>query len=155
MSSSQLTGGAIPKPLPDDDDDVSWALQTAAAQWGRGAYQDAIVWLRRAAESAIDIEAWSRAADLNATASRLEKQLSRPANQPGLSRFPSAPPREAILPAYPVPATSAPPAPLPARRQTTGYSSLPPLPSRQISSQAPPGSGRSSVVIDVEDGEVE
>src|SRR5512133_159538 len=75
MSSSQLPNTAIPKPLPEDDDDVSWALQTAAVQWGRGAYQDALVWLRRAAESAIELNAWSRGADLNATATRLEKLL--------------------------------------------------------------------------------
>ena len=27
----------IPAPLEDDDDDVAWALQTAAVQWQRGA----------------------------------------------------------------------------------------------------------------------
>ncbi|HEY5956791.1 MAG TPA: hypothetical protein VIV60_09575, partial [Polyangiaceae bacterium] len=73
MSSLQLPNAAIPKPLPEDDDDVSWALQTAAVQWGRGAHSDAVVWLRRAAEAAIESSSWSRAADLNATAAKLEK----------------------------------------------------------------------------------
>ncbi len=164
MSSSLLPNSAIPKPLPDDDDDVSWALQTAAVQWGRGAYQDALVWLRRAAESAIELSAWSRAADLNATATRLEKQLSRggPAAAPVPSQLPSAPPRHAVLPSFPVPTTSAPPAgslgPLPGgRHQTTGYSSLPPLSVGDFASQRPSGgaSARSSVVIDVEEGELE
>jgi hypothetical protein len=166
MSSSQLPTSAIPKPLADDDDDVSWALQTAAVQWGRGAYQDALVWLRRAAESAIDISAWSRAADLNATATRLEKQLSKaPLPQPTPQAPPyagasSAPPRNAILPSFPVPTTSAPPAAgfgelAGGRRQTTGYSSLPPLPRQGSSSGPPSNQGRSSVVIDVEEGELE
>lgn len=35
-------------PLPLDDDDVAWALQTAAVQWRRGAKPDAVLWLRRA-----------------------------------------------------------------------------------------------------------
>src|SRR5512138_2340782 len=99
MSSSLLPASAIPKPLPEDDDDVSWALQTAAVQWGRGAYQDAIVWLRRAAESAIESAKWSRAADLNAMATRLEKQLSRIPAAPSVA--PSTSPRPAILPSFP------------------------------------------------------
>src|SRR5512145_419858 len=105
MSSSLLPASAIPKPLPDDDDDVSWALQTAAVQWGRGAYQDAIVWLRRAADSALDLEQWTRGADLNATATRLEKQLGKaPAAAPLPSAVPSAPPRASGLPSFPAPA---------------------------------------------------
>jgi hypothetical protein len=165
MSSSQLPTSAIPKPLPDDDDDVSWALQTAAVQWGRGAYEDAIVWLRRAAESAIELSAWSRAADLNATASRLEKQIARHLPQPASplppSNFPSsAPPRNAVLPSYPVGPTSAPPALgigslAGSRRQTAGYSSFPPIPSKVPSSQPRPSGDRSSVVIDVEEDELE
>jgi len=164
MSSLQLPASAIPKPLPEDDDDVSWALQTAAVQWGRGAYQDALVWLRRAAESAIELSAWSRAADLNATATRLEKQLSRGHLPPVSveSQMPSAPPRHAVLPSFPVPATSAPPAgsfgPLSGTsRQTTGYSSMPPQLGGDFASQRPSAgfSGRSSVVIDVEESELE
>src|SRR5512145_1855246 len=110
MSSSQLPNTAIPKPLPEDDDDVSWALQTAAVQWGRGAYQDAIVWLRRAAESAIEGAKWSRAADLNAMATRLEKQLSRiPGAAPSLP--PSTAPQPAIQPSFPAPSPSSQPLP--------------------------------------------
>ena len=44
----------FPEALDDDDDDVTWALQTAGVQWKRGAHADALEWLRRAAESAVD-----------------------------------------------------------------------------------------------------
>lgn len=100
MSSSQLPNTAIPMPLPDDADDVSWALQTAAVQWGRGACEDAIVWLRRAADSAIEASKWSRAADLNATATRLEKQLSKGSLAP-ISTSPPESNRPAMLPSFP------------------------------------------------------
>jgi hypothetical protein len=43
----------IPPPLEDDDDDVAWALQTAAVQWQRGAFDEAVVWVRRAVDAAI------------------------------------------------------------------------------------------------------
>jgi hypothetical protein len=166
MSSSLLPTSAIPMPLPDDGDDVTWALQTAAVQWGRGAYQDAIVWLRRAAESAIDLEAWSRGADLNAAAVKLEKQLPRLQTQPSPpfsapSGVPTSPQRNGILPPFPIPATSAPPPgslglPAGARRPTAGFSSLPPLPKPSPSSLAPSlpsPSSSNNVVIDVEEVE--
>ena len=38
-----MTGEAqagIPPPLDNDDDDVAWALQTAAAQWKLAAFAD-------------------------------------------------------------------------------------------------------------------
>ena len=47
---------AFPKALDDDDDDVAWALQTAHARWERGGHADAVVWLRRAAQSALELE---------------------------------------------------------------------------------------------------
>ena len=42
----------IPLPRDDDDDYVAWALSTAQVQWKRGAKADAVVWLRRAVDSA-------------------------------------------------------------------------------------------------------
>ena len=160
MSSPQLPPTAIPKPLAEDDDDVSWALQTAAVQWGRGAYQDALVWLRRAAESAIELNAWSRGADLNASAARIEKLVAQAMAQ-GLSPSsipvgapsvrPSAPAQQ--RPSFPAPLSVGPTAPAPSieRRVTTGYSSFP---SNQ--SSRPPSSPRNSVVIDdVQEAELE
>ncbi|HTA88269.1 MAG TPA: hypothetical protein VK745_01785, partial [Polyangiaceae bacterium] len=54
----------FPQALDDDDDDVAWALQTAQVQWKRGGQADAIVWLRRAADSADQLGLVWRAADL-------------------------------------------------------------------------------------------
>jgi hypothetical protein len=63
---------AFPKAIDDDDDDVSWALQTAAVQWDRGGYADAIVWLRRAAASAVEVGEYGRGAELEGKARKLE-----------------------------------------------------------------------------------
>jgi hypothetical protein len=70
---------AIPPPRDDDDDDVAWALQTAQVQWKRGAQADAVVWLRRAAESAISIGAFDRSVELNRAAGELEHLLGQAA----------------------------------------------------------------------------
>jgi hypothetical protein len=82
-----MTGSSseIPAPLPDDDDDVSWALNTAKVQWKRGELVDAVQWLRRAVDSAREIGNDGRAAELEQAADELaERVLSRAA--------PSAPP---------------------------------------------------------------
>ena len=42
----------LPKPNPDDDEDVVDWLSTARALWARGERSDALVGLRRAAEAA-------------------------------------------------------------------------------------------------------
>jgi hypothetical protein len=77
---------AFPKALDDDDDDVSWALQTAAVQWDRGGYADAIVWLRRAAQSAVEVGEYGRAAELTGKAQKLEHWMTHgvlpPSNPP-------------------------------------------------------------------------
>jgi hypothetical protein len=65
----------IPPPLDNDDDDVAWALQTAAAQWKRGAFADAIVWLRRAVDSAIQAGHAARANELSGSAWHLTEQM--------------------------------------------------------------------------------
>ena len=69
----------FPQALEDDDDDVAWALQTAQVQWARGGQADAIVWLRRAADSADQIGNVWRAADLRRMADDLTAALSAPA----------------------------------------------------------------------------
>jgi hypothetical protein len=63
---------AFPKALDDDDDDVAWALQTAAVQWERGGHVDAVVWLRRAAQAAVESGEFGRAADLERSAREVE-----------------------------------------------------------------------------------
>lgn len=71
----------FPQPLDVDDDDVAWALQTAAVEWKRSAYAEAIVWLRRAAEAAVQVDQYERAAQINQAANRLTEvaSASRPA----------------------------------------------------------------------------
>jgi hypothetical protein len=62
----------IPAPLENDDDDVAWALQTAAVQWRRGAKPDAVLWLRRAVESAMEVGHDQRAMEINARIAGVE-----------------------------------------------------------------------------------
>jgi CRP-like cAMP-binding protein len=70
---------AFPKALDDDEDDVAWALQTAAVQWERGGHTDAVLWLRRAAESAVEAGHFERAADLQRGARQVELWVERAA----------------------------------------------------------------------------
>ena len=80
-----MTGEAqagIPPPLDNDDDDVAWALQTAAAQWKLAAFADAIVWLRRAVDSAIQAGHASRANELSGAAWRLTEHMLAQADAP-------------------------------------------------------------------------
>ncbi len=90
MSGPSATVLAIPEPLETDDDDVSWALQTAAVQWKRGARDEAIAWLRRGADAAVDGGLWERASQLNVIATSLEKAVAEqePAAPPSAPRFP-------------------------------------------------------------------
>jgi len=69
----------FPPVLDDDDDDVAWALQTAQVQWKRGGQADAIVWLRRAADTADQLGLVWRAADLRRSADELTTELANAA----------------------------------------------------------------------------
>jgi hypothetical protein len=75
----------FPEPLDNDDDDVAWALQTAKVMWQRGAQADAIVWLRRAADTADQQSNVWRAADLRRTADELTAVIG---TRPAFSRPP-------------------------------------------------------------------
>jgi len=77
----------IPPPLEGDDDDVAWAIQTASVQWKRGARADAVVWLRRAVESAMELGQVERAQQISATITEVEERIvaavfSRPPTEP-------------------------------------------------------------------------
>ncbi|HEY5376735.1 MAG TPA: cyclic nucleotide-binding domain-containing protein [Polyangiaceae bacterium] len=103
----------FPEPLDNDDDDVAWALQTAKVMWQRGAQADAIVWLRRAADTADQQSNVWRAADLRRAADELTAKIG---TRPAFSRPPpvstggrggsdidallSARPEQAPLPSY-------------------------------------------------------
>lgn len=68
----------IPVPLPDDEEDVHWALSTASALWGRGEQAEALKWLRRAAERASDCDADARSLELFKAAASVATTLSEP-----------------------------------------------------------------------------
>jgi len=72
----------FPEPLEDDDDDVAWALQTAKVQWTRAGQADAIVWLKRAAESADQLGQVWRASDLRRMTDDLVAYLARGSRRP-------------------------------------------------------------------------
>jgi hypothetical protein len=67
---------AFPTANHDDDDDVAWALSTAQVQWKRGSRADAVVWLRRAIDSAVSVGATWRAAELTRQTDALEAKLA-------------------------------------------------------------------------------
>jgi hypothetical protein len=73
---------ALPKALDDDDDDVAWALQTAGVQWERGGAEDAIVWLKRAAEAAVEAGAFGRSADIQRRANEIDHWLKQSVSFP-------------------------------------------------------------------------
>lgn len=88
MTGAPPSSAAIPPPREDDDDDVAWALQTAQVQWKRGAHADAIVWLRRAADSALSAGNLDRATDLSRSATQLTEQML--ARVPGAGSVPDS-----------------------------------------------------------------
>lgn len=124
----------IPSPLPNDDEDVSWALSTAGALWGRGERIEALKWLRRAAEQASDSNDDVRALALFKAAAEATPHAttttppSTTAAPPVASVLPpsttSAPPQSG---SFPPPSQSAAAPPPPPRK---GPPSLPPRNSR-------------------------
>jgi hypothetical protein len=66
----------FPAAKDDDDDDVAWALSTADVQWKRGSLADAVVWLRRAIDSAVAVAATWRAAELTRQTDALEAWIN-------------------------------------------------------------------------------
>jgi len=107
----------FPEPLDDDDDDVAWALQTAKVQWTRGGQADAIVWLRRAADSADQLGNVWRASDLRRMIDDLVAHQARPSRPPApISRPPLGSSRPPMPASRPPVASSRPP--MPSRRPT-------------------------------------
>jgi hypothetical protein len=72
---TELDSFAFPEPRDDDDDDVAWVLQVGATEWHRGAYTEAVVWLRRGVEAANAAGNAFRAAELNAVAEAVIEQM--------------------------------------------------------------------------------
>jgi hypothetical protein len=72
---SNRLSSVFPRPAASDADDVVWTLQTAAVQWQRGLRADAIVWVRKAADTATQIGHGVRAEELRTHAARLAEFL--------------------------------------------------------------------------------
>ena len=96
----------IPPPLPEDPEDVSWALSTAGAMWGRGDLAEAVKWLRRGAEAASEAEQDDRALQLAKVAADLAGQLGAGGSPSPHAARPSGP----TAAAKPTPAAPAKPA---------------------------------------------
>src|SRR6187399_161764 len=113
----QATLLSVPDPLPDDGEDVTSALETAAVFNAQGDMREAARWVRRAAEAASDAGADMRALTL----ARLVADL----NTASIAPRPPA--------AEPAPVASAPPAPPP----LPAASAPPPLPAAAAAAPAP------------------
>src|SRR5262249_53079625 len=77
---------------PTDDEDVAWALSTAEALLGRGERQEAIRWVRKAAEQAAEAGADDRELELAKTAAELASLPDAPAPGEVHATEPSAAP---------------------------------------------------------------
>ena len=63
----------LPKPHPDDAEDVVDWLSTARTLWARGERADALVWLRRAAEAAAECGQPFRASEIGMYVTAIEE----------------------------------------------------------------------------------
>jgi len=122
---------SIPTPKPNDPEDVSWALSTAEAMWGRGDHAEAIKWIRRGAEAASEAEADDRALELAKAAADLASMIVR-MSQPDPSSA-----RPAIGSPGPPPMTGAPPRPQPSIPPPKAPSAMPAAAPASPASKAP------------------
>jgi hypothetical protein len=92
---SNRLSSVFPRPAASDPDDVVWTLQTAAVQWQRGLRADAIVWVRKAADTATQVGHGLRAEELRNHAARLAEFLWTDPEETlhDAPRVPSLPPR--------------------------------------------------------------
>ena len=102
-----------PEALDSDSDDVSTALTVGASFWTRGEHDDALKWLRKAADEAFDAGQDDRGLELSKLAAALVSVIPpppRPSVAPAPSVAPPAPP-VAVSVAPPAPVSAAPPRP--------------------------------------------
>ena len=139
----------IPNPLPNDDEDVSWALSTAGALWGRGERAEALKWLRRAAEQASDVNDDVRALALFKAAADVSAQVSTTTPPPPSTSIPppsttvTPPPVASVPPSTTVtPPPVAPVAPSGSHPPPSLRASAPPPPPRKAPPSLPPRNSR-------------
>ncbi len=90
---SNRLSSVFPRPSASDADDVVWTLQTAAVQWQRGLRADAIVWVRKAADTATQLGQVGRAEELRNHAARLAEFLWTDPEEETLDDVPAVPMR--------------------------------------------------------------
>src|SRR5688500_7033062 len=73
-----IPGEDFPKPLPDDPKTVVMALETGGAEWARGELNEAVRWIRRAADAAEASGDDMRALSLARMAADLKSTLELP-----------------------------------------------------------------------------
>jgi hypothetical protein len=94
----------FPAPSAGDAEQVSLALETASALWGKGDVREALRWLRRAAETAGELGDDLRAVGLARAAAELTAELQIPPSipPPGMPRLePPSGPYSAPAPTQP------------------------------------------------------
>lgn len=133
MSALPLT--AIPEPAEDDDDDVQWALSTARALLSAGNVDEALDWLRRAGETATDVDQDMRAVELFKAAATIRSTMPPPADD-----GPPSEPKSYIRDIRRAPSSAPPPPPVRAARKKPSLRAIPPPPpppsSRPIEARA-------------------
>jgi hypothetical protein len=77
-----IPGDDFPRPLPDDPKTVVMALETGSAEWDRGELNEAVRWIRRAADAAEASGDDMRALSLARMAADLKSTLELPATIP-------------------------------------------------------------------------
>lgn len=80
-----------PEALPEDGDDVRWALETANAVWSQGDQRAALSWIRRAAEAAAESGADARALQLARYGAELRSEVDIPRTLPPPAKLPAIP----------------------------------------------------------------
>lgn len=101
--SSEGTSPQFPQGLPNDSEDVSWALSTGQAMWNRGDAVEAIRWLKRASDAASDAGADDRAFALARAAAELKLASGAGTVTP---QPPEVQPPQPVIPAPPPPLAS-------------------------------------------------
>lgn len=98
-----MSESGFPAPAANDAEQVSLALETASALWGKGDVREALRWLRRAAETAGALGDDLRAVGLARAAAELTAELQIPPSipPPGLQRPESSAPFSAPAPTQP------------------------------------------------------
>src|SRR5262249_31042871 len=131
-------------------EDVSWALRTASSLWTTGACEDALRWLRRAAEAANDVDDDERALELFKAAATLASSMPAPtAPAPDTWRpppdTPTPPSARARPSSRPAPSARAQPSPVPPSRTRPPPLPRNPTPSNGVPGLAPPSQPRAGL----------